>query len=91
MTQPRRVAAKSIASRVASERCCELGSLVGYQVGLDEKRSRYNDETRILFVTTGVLLQKLIHVKDMKQYTHIILDEIHDRDIDMDFLLASFY
>lgn len=90
VTQPRRIATTSIAARVAGERKCELGSLVGYQVGLDQRQSKYNNETRLLFVTTGVLLQKLIHAKEMKQYTHIILDEVHDRDIDMDFLLVSY-
>ena len=89
VTQPRRIAATSNASRVSLERKCELGSLIGYQVGLDQKQSKYSNGTRLLFVTTGVLLQKLVHAKEMKQYTHIILDEVHDRNIDMDFLLVN--
>ncbi|XP_055626339.1 probable ATP-dependent RNA helicase spindle-E [Toxorhynchites rutilus septentrionalis] len=84
VTQPRKIAAMSIAKRVADERKCELGSLVGYKVGLKEK---LGEDTRLLFVTTGVLLQSLITSKSMSAYTHIILDEIHERESDMDFLL----
>lgn len=83
VTQPRRIAARSIAARVCSEQKWELGTLVGYQVGLKTVSS---EDTRILFCTTGVLLEKLIRSKRMSQYTHIILDEVHERDQDMDFL-----
>lgn len=55
-----------------------------FQVGQDKKA---NDDTRILYCTTGVLLQKLIAKKDMREFTHVVLDEIHERDQDMDFLL----
>ena len=90
VTQPRRIAATSLAARVALERDCELGTLVGYKIGLDQRLDKLNHETRLLFVTTGVLLQMLSHSKGMKQYTHIILDEVHDRNIEMDFLLVCF-
>lgn len=83
VTQPRRIAARSIASRICSERKWELGSIVGYQVGLNTNSS---DDTRLLFCTTGVLLEKLIRTKSMTRFTHIILDEVHERDQDMDFL-----
>lgn len=56
---------------------------MGYQVGLNTNSS---DDTRLLFCTTGVLLEKLIRTKSMSRYTHIILDEVHERDQDMDFL-----
>lgn len=85
VTQPRKIAAISIAKRVAEERKCDLGSLVGFKVGLKEKLS---DDTRLLYVTTGVLLQSLITSKTMANYTHVILDEIHEREVDMDFLLV---
>ena len=52
-TQPRRIAAKSLARRVAKEIGCNVGSIVGFQVGLEAEASR---ETKILFVTTGVFL-----------------------------------
>ncbi|XP_047994104.1 probable ATP-dependent RNA helicase spindle-E [Leguminivora glycinivorella] len=84
VTQPRRIAAMSIAKRVAQERGWDVGGLVGYQVGLENKTS---NDTRISYVTTGVLLQKLVNAKTMNEYTHIILDEVHERGQDMDFLL----
>lgn len=83
-TQPRRIAAISIAQRVCAERKWELGGLVGFQVGL---HTLSNDNTRLLYCTTGVLLQKLVLTKSMNKYTHIILDEVHERDQEMDFLL----
>ncbi|XP_055384477.1 probable ATP-dependent RNA helicase spindle-E [Condylostylus longicornis] len=83
-TQPRRIAAISIAQRVAEERNWKVGTIVGYQVGLHKE---LNPDTRLLYCTTGVLLQKLIKAKDLASYTHIILDEVHERDQDMDFLL----
>lgn len=84
VTQPRKIAAMSIAKRVSEERKCELGSLVGFKVGLKECIS---PDTRLLYCTTGVLLQSLINSKSMANYTHVILDEIHEREVDMDFLL----
>ena len=73
VTQPRRIAAISIAKRVCQERSWEMGGLVGYQVARDKTIS---DDTRISYVTTGVLLQKLIAAKSLNEYTHIILDEV---------------
>ncbi|XP_022817676.1 probable ATP-dependent RNA helicase spindle-E [Spodoptera litura] len=84
VTQPRRIAAISIAKRVAQERGWDVGGIVGYQVGLD---SRTSTDTRISYVTTGVLLQKLVAAKTMNEYTHVILDEVHERGQEMDFLL----
>ncbi|XP_058458626.1 probable ATP-dependent RNA helicase spindle-E [Malaya genurostris] len=84
VTQPRKIAAMSIANRVADERKCKVGELIGYKVGLKECLSA---DTRLLYVTTGVLLQSLITSKTMANYTHVILDEIHERDVDIDFLL----
>lgn len=54
------------------------------QIGLDKKF--VSEDTRILFCTTGVLLEKLIHAKTLTNYTHIVLDEVHERNADMDFL-----
>lgn len=84
VTQPRRIAAMSIARRVSAERNWPLGQLVGYQVGMENKTSK---DTRLTYVTTGVLLQKLINNKHMHNFTHIILDEVHERDQEMDFCL----
>ncbi|CAL7951071.1 unnamed protein product [Xylocopa violacea] len=84
VTQPRRIAAMSIAKRVSQEREWPLGTLVGYQVGLINHTCK---DTRLTYCTTGVLLHKLINSKNMLDYTHVILDEVHERDEDMDFLL----
>ncbi len=72
-TQPRRIAAKSVAKFVAECHCWPLGSLVGYQIGMDKKVS---ESTRLTFVTTGILLEKLVNQRNMNEYTHIILDEV---------------
>ena len=83
-TQPRRIAAMSVAQRVADERSERLGDIVGYQVRLEAKRS---DSTRLLFCTTGVLLRKLAQDRALTGTTHIIVDEIHERGMYEDFLL----
>ncbi len=72
-TQPRRIAATSIAKYVAHCRGWQVGDMVGYQIGMDRKVS---EGTRLSFVTTGVLLQKMIYMKNLSQYTHVILDEV---------------
>ncbi|RWS11290.1 putative ATP-dependent RNA helicase TDRD9-like protein, partial [Dinothrombium tinctorium] len=84
VTQPRRIAAISVAKRVCSERNWNLGEIVGYQVGMDKRTS---ENTRILYCTTGVLLQKLISQKRMDMFTHIIIDEVHERNEETDLLL----
>lgn len=61
-----------------------LGTIVGYSVGM---RKEISSETRLTYCTTEILLQLLIHKKHMLDYTHIILDEIHERDEHLDFLL----
>ncbi|XP_054164697.1 ATP-dependent RNA helicase TDRD9-like [Oppia nitens] len=85
VTQPRRIAAKSISARVAEERGWELGTIVGYQIGMD--KSKVNEDTRLLYCTTGVLLQRLINTRKLDNYSHIIIDEVHERSIDTDLLL----
>ncbi|KAH8307656.1 hypothetical protein KR044_007309 [Drosophila immigrans] len=85
VTQPRRIAAISIANRVCHERQWQPGTVCGYQVGLH--RPSNLEDTRLLYCTTGVLLNNLICKKTLTHYTHIILDEVHERDQDMDFLL----
>lgn len=59
-----------------------------------DHRENCSDDTRILFCTTGVLVESLIHSKvhnPLNPYTHIILDEVHERDKDMDFLMIAIY
>ncbi|KAK8752988.1 hypothetical protein OTU49_001854, partial [Cherax quadricarinatus] len=84
VTQPRRIAAISLASRVCKERGWQLGKLVGYQVGLDNCT---DPDTRVSYVTTEVLVQKMVHQHSLNKYTHIILDEVHERDCHTDFAL----
>ncbi|XP_011646835.1 LOW QUALITY PROTEIN: probable ATP-dependent RNA helicase spindle-E, partial [Pogonomyrmex barbatus] len=84
VTQPRRIAAISVAKRVSQEGGWDLGSLVGYIVGMKREIS---NETRLTYCTTEILLQHIIEHKHMLNYTHIILDEIHERDQNLDFLL----
>ncbi|XP_011343987.2 probable ATP-dependent RNA helicase spindle-E [Ooceraea biroi] len=84
VTQPRRIAAISVARRVSHEEGWPVGSLVGFKVGMHQEVS---PDTRLTYCTTGVLLQILINQKHMLDYTHVILDEIHERDQDLDFLL----
>ncbi|XP_050536688.1 ATP-dependent RNA helicase TDRD9 [Daktulosphaira vitifoliae] len=85
VTQPRRIAAISVAKQVNKERGWRNGLLVGYQVG--RKRDYDPNTTKILYCTTGILLQKIIKAKNLSEFTHIILDEVHERTLEMDFLL----
>ncbi|KAB5524458.1 hypothetical protein DKX38_022207 [Salix brachista] len=83
-TQPRRISAMSVSERVAAERGEKLGESVGYKVRLEGMRGR---DTRLLFCTTGILLRRLLLDRDLKGVTHVIVDEIHERGMNEDFLL----
>ncbi|KAL7671392.1 hypothetical protein ACOME3_006291 [Neoechinorhynchus agilis] len=83
VTQPRRIAAISVAKWVTAQRRQPLGQICGYQVSLDKTVS---NSTRLLYCTTGILLQKLIQARSLDEYSHIVLDEAHDRTKEMDFL-----
>lgn len=72
-TQPRRIAATSLAKFVCECRKWPLGSLVGYQIAMDKV---ITEDTCLTFVTTGVLVQRLSKVRHMNNYTHVILDEV---------------
>ena len=85
ITQPRRVAATSIASRVSTEMNTELGQLVGYSVRFDDKTSA---STVIKFLTDGMLLRESISDPLLSKYSVIILDEAHERSIQTDVLLG---
>ncbi|KAL8056715.1 hypothetical protein ABFX02_04G137100 [Erythranthe guttata] len=83
-TQPRRISAISVAERVAAERGEKIGESVGYKVRLEGMRGR---DTRLLFCTTGILLRRLLVDRELKGTTHVIVDEIHERGMNEDFLL----
>ena len=84
-TQPRRIAARSVAARMADELGEELGRTVGYQVRFSSKRSR---ETRVKVMTDGILLAEIAHDRDLRRYDTIIIDEAHERSLNIDFLLG---
>ncbi|XP_030496741.1 DExH-box ATP-dependent RNA helicase DExH5, mitochondrial isoform X1 [Cannabis sativa] len=83
-TQPRRISAMSVSERVASERGEQLGESVGYKVRLEGVKGR---DTRLLFCTTGILLRRLLVDRSLKGVSHVIVDEIHERGMNEDFLL----
>ncbi|MGD7705637.1 ATP-dependent RNA helicase HrpA [Microlunatus sp. Y2014] len=84
-TQPRRIAARSVAERVAGELGSELGDLVGYQVRFTRRAGR---DTRLKIMTDGVLLNEIGFDRDLKRYDTIIIDEAHERSLNIDFLLG---
>lgn len=84
-TQPRRIAAASVAKRVAEELAVPLGGFVGYQVRFEDRTSR---DTRIKFMTDGILLAETQGDPDLRQYQVLILDEAHERSLNIDFLLG---
>uniref|UniRef100_A0A1I7UL39 Probable ATP-dependent RNA helicase spindle-E n=1 Tax=Caenorhabditis tropicalis TaxID=1561998 RepID=A0A1I7UL39_9PELO len=86
VTQPRRIAAISISERVAKERGEKLGDTVGYQVRLESRRS---DKTLLTYCTVGVLLRMLTSDPLASGITHIVMDEIHEREINTDYLLIA--
>ncbi|CAK0882406.1 unnamed protein product [Prorocentrum cordatum] len=88
VTQPRRIAAISVAERVAFERGEEIGQSVGYTVRNDAKPPRRGDGS-IEFCTVGILLRRLMDPRDpdLSRYTHLLVDEVHERDLMTDFLL----
>ncbi|XP_053451665.1 ATP-dependent RNA helicase TDRD9 isoform X3 [Nycticebus coucang] len=84
VTQPRKIGASSIARWISRERAWTLGGLVGYQVGLEKIAT---EDTKLIYMTTGVLLQKIVSAKSLMEFTHVFIDEVHERTEEMDFLL----
>ncbi|AEO56078.1 hypothetical protein MYCTH_2300574 [Thermothelomyces thermophilus ATCC 42464] len=93
VTQPRRISALGLADRVAEERCTQVGEEVGYSI---RGESKTGPDTKITFVTTGVLLRRLQTsggrvedvVSSLADVSHIVVDEVHERSLDTDFLLS---
>ena len=84
-TQPRRIAARSVAERVAEEMGVELGEQVGYQVRFTRRAS---SDTALTVMTDGVLLAEISHDRDLCAHDTIIIDEAHERSLNIDFLLG---
>jgi HrpA-like RNA helicase len=82
----RRISAISIADRVAQEQNLDAGGLIGYQVRLEGASSK---DTQLLFVTPGILLRRLQSSPTLSEFTHIIIDEVHERDKYTEFLLIT--
>lgn len=93
-TQPRRISALGLADRVSDERCSSVGDEVGYVIRGDSRMKP--GATKISFVTTGVLLRRLQTgsgpdgnvASSLADITHVVVDEVHERSLDTDFLLA---
>ncbi len=84
-TQPRRIAARSVAERIAEELGTDLGDLVGYQVRFTDKTSK---QSRVKLMTDGILLAELQRDRMLRRYDTIIIDEAHERSLNIDFLLG---
>jgi ATP-dependent helicase HrpA len=84
-TQPRRLAARSVATRLAEEMAVPLGEQVGYQVRFTDQT---NDDTLVKLMTDGILLAETRHDPDLLRYEAIIIDEAHERSLNIDFLLG---
>jgi len=85
MTQPRRIAAKSVANRLAEETKTRLGGFIGWQVRFTDQ---VGPETRIKVMTDGILLAETQSDPDFRAYDALILDEAHERSLNIDFLLG---
>ncbi|KAD3436377.1 ATP-dependent RNA helicase HrpA [Arthrobacter yangruifuii] len=84
-TQPRRLAARTVAERIASELDVELGEEVGFQVRFTGETSR---KTKVKLMTDGILLAEIRHDPKLKKYSTIIIDEAHERSLNIDFILG---
>ena len=84
-TQPRRIAARSVAARIAEELETELGGLVGYKVRFNDQIS---DNTQIKLMTDGILLAEIQTDRFLNQYSCLIIDEAHERSLNNDFILG---
>ena len=84
-TQPRRLAARTVSKRLAEELHTELGELVGYKVRFHDSISR---KTKLKLMTDGILLSEIEHDKFLNQYEVLIIDEAHERSLNIDFILG---
>lgn len=84
-TQPRRIAARAVAERIAEELKVDLGDLVGYQVRFTDQSG---PKTKVKVMTDGILLNAIQRNRKLEQYDTIIIDEAHERSLNIDFLLG---
>lgn len=84
-TQPRRLAARTVSARIAEETNTEVGDLIGYQVRFTDQVS---EQSFVKVMTDGILLSEIKHDRDLLRYEAIIVDEAHERSLNIDFLLG---
>lgn len=84
-TQPRRIAARTVAERIAAEMEVPLGGAVGYKVRFTDQVSA---DTQVALVTDGILLNEIHRDRMLRRYDTIIIDEAHERSLNIDFLLG---
>ncbi|MGN9909426.1 ATP-dependent RNA helicase HrpA [Phytohabitans sp. LJ34] len=84
-TQPRRIAARTVADRIAEELGTPLGTAVGYKVRFSD---RVSDGTLVKLMTDGILLAEIQHDRMLRQYDTLIIDEAHERSLNIDFILG---
>ena len=84
-TQPRRIAARTVAERIAEELGTEVGAAVGYKVRFTDKSS---DDTIVKVMTDGILLTEMQHDRQLLRYDTLIIDEAHERSLNIDFILG---
>ncbi|GAB3874964.1 ATP-dependent RNA helicase HrpA [Terrabacter terrigena] len=84
-TQPRRIAARAVAERLSDELGVELGTAVGYQVRFTDQSSR---DTLVKVMTDGILLAEMQRDRELRRYDTIIIDEAHERSLNIDFILG---
>jgi ATP-dependent RNA helicase HrpA len=84
-TQPRRIAARTVAERIAAELGTELGTAVGYKIRFTDRSS---DDTLIKVMTDGILLTEMQRDRQLRRYDTLIIDEAHERSLNIDFILG---
>src|SRR6516162_10282329 len=84
-TQPRRIAARTVAGRIAEELGTELGAAVGYKIRFTDKSS---DGTQVKVMTDGILLAEMQRDRQLRRYDTLIIDEAHERSLNIDFILG---
>src|SRR5690348_7098852 len=84
-TQPRRIAARTVAERISAELAVEVGTAVGYQVRFTD---RATEDTAVKVMTDGILLAEIQHDRMLRRYDTLIIDEAHERSLNIDFLLG---
>ncbi|OHS98297.1 helicase [Tritrichomonas foetus] len=84
-TQPRRVAATSVAHRVADELDVDVGSIVGYVVRFDSKETK---DTKLIYMTDGLLMREFVEDSEIQKYGVVLIDEAHERNVNTDIIIG---